>query len=163
MPPDKRFELGLRTRAPKSSRKVSAVLARVDSEVPAMRSKGARKTFCVSVCASSCVIGAFGHFLAQTISPAAPSSLAARVEISFPAWIIQKVMFLRDKDWRSVKTNHISPITITLGETSREKRVSAQAKPISEVVKDFEQSLENLRPSTRAGLRGGRQSGDQSR
>jgi hypothetical protein len=27
--------------------------------------------------------------------------------------------------------------------------VSAQAKPISEVVKDFEQSLENLRPSTR--------------
>jgi hypothetical protein len=30
-----------------------------------------------------------------------------------------------------------------------EKRVSAQAKPISEVVKEFEQSLENLRPSTR--------------
>jgi hypothetical protein len=27
--------------------------------------------------------------------------------------------------------------------------VSAQAKPISEVVKDFEESLENLRPSTR--------------
>jgi hypothetical protein len=27
--------------------------------------------------------------------------------------------------------------------------VSAQAKPISEVIKDFEQSLENLRPSTR--------------
>ena len=27
--------------------------------------------------------------------------------------------------------------------------MSAQAKPISEVVKDFEQSLENLRPSTR--------------
>jgi hypothetical protein len=27
--------------------------------------------------------------------------------------------------------------------------VSAQAKPISEVVKEFEQSLENLRPSTR--------------
>jgi hypothetical protein len=27
--------------------------------------------------------------------------------------------------------------------------VSAQAKPISQVVKDFEQSLENLRPSTR--------------
>jgi hypothetical protein len=31
----------------------------------------------------------------------------------------------------------------------REKRVSAQAKPISEVVKDFEQSLQSLRPSTR--------------
>ncbi len=31
----------------------------------------------------------------------------------------------------------------------REKRVSAQAKPISQVVKDFEQSLENLRPSTK--------------
>ena len=29
------------------------------------------------------------------------------------------------------------------------KHVSAQAKSISEVVKDFEQSLENLRPSTR--------------
>ena len=27
--------------------------------------------------------------------------------------------------------------------------MSAQAKPISEIVKDFEQSLENLRPSTR--------------
>jgi hypothetical protein len=27
--------------------------------------------------------------------------------------------------------------------------VSAQAKPISEVVKEFEQTLENLRPSTR--------------
>jgi hypothetical protein len=27
--------------------------------------------------------------------------------------------------------------------------VSAQAKPISEVVKDFEESLQNLRPSTR--------------
>jgi hypothetical protein len=27
--------------------------------------------------------------------------------------------------------------------------VSAQAKPISQVVKDFEQSLENLRPSTK--------------
>ena len=27
--------------------------------------------------------------------------------------------------------------------------MSAQAKPISEVVKEFEQSLENLRPSTR--------------
>ena len=42
----------------------------------------------------------------------------------------------------------------------REKRVSsAQAKPISEVVKDFQQSLEHLRPSTRrvyvAGARAG--------
>jgi hypothetical protein len=27
--------------------------------------------------------------------------------------------------------------------------VSAQAKPISELIEDFEQSLENLRPSTR--------------
>jgi len=43
-------------RTPNSSRKVSAVLARrVDSEVP--RSKGARSTFSVSVCESSCVIG----------------------------------------------------------------------------------------------------------
>jgi hypothetical protein len=41
--------------------------------------------------------------------------------------------------------------------------VNAQAKAISEVVKDFEQSLQNLRPSTRAGLPDGRQSGDQSR
>jgi hypothetical protein len=29
------------------------------------------------------------------------------------------------------------------------KRVSAQVKPISEVVKEFEQSLEDLRPSTK--------------
>ena len=60
-------------------------------------------------------------------------------------------MFLRDKDWAQVvKTNHFPPITILLwGTSKREKRVSAQAKPISQVVKDFEQSLENLRPSTR--------------
>ena len=60
-------------------------------------------------------------------------------------------MFLSDKDWAQVvKTNHFPPITILLsGRTEREKRVSAQAKPISEVVKDFEQSLGNLRPSTK--------------
>ena len=33
-----------------------------------------------------------------------------------------------------------------LGEEFREKRVSAQAKPISEVVKEFEHPLETLRP-----------------
>ena len=60
-------------------------------------------------------------------------------------------MFLGDKDWAQVvKTNHYLPHHyLTLGRVRREKRVSAQAKPISEVVKDFEQSLENLRPSTR--------------
>ena len=60
-------------------------------------------------------------------------------------------MFLRDKDWAQVvKTNHyLSHHYLTLGGEFREKRVSAQAKPISEVVKEFEQSLENLRPSTR--------------
>jgi hypothetical protein len=59
-------------------------------------------------------------------------------------------MFLRDKDWvQVVKTNHFPPITILLwGRTEREC-VSAQAKPISEVVRDFEQSLGNLRPSTK--------------
>jgi hypothetical protein len=35
------------------------------------------------------------------------------------------------------------------GNRQKEKRVSTQAKPISEVVKDFEQSLQNLRPSTK--------------
>ena len=58
-------------------------------------------------------------------------------------------MFLRDKDWAQVvKTNHFSRITILLWGTfrEREKRVSAQAKTISEVVKDFEQSLETLGP-----------------
>jgi hypothetical protein len=60
-------------------------------------------------------------------------------------------MFLRDKDWAQVvKTNHFPPITILLwGHPEREKRVSAQAKAISEVVKDFEHSLQNLRPSTK--------------
>jgi hypothetical protein len=52
-PPDKRFVdwdcVGLRTRAPKSSRKVSAVLARVDAEVPSKRSKEARSTSPVSI------------------------------------------------------------------------------------------------------------------
>jgi hypothetical protein len=57
-------------------------------------------------------------------------------------------MFLRDKDWAQVvKTNHY--LSHLLGGRVRDKRVSAQAKPISEVVKEFEQSLGNLRPSTR--------------
>ena len=57
-------------------------------------------------------------------------------------------MFLRDKDWAQVvKTNHLPHHYFALG--PREKRVSAQAKPISQVVKDFEQSLQTLRPSTR--------------
>jgi hypothetical protein len=72
------------------------------------------------------------------------------METSFSAWIIQ-MMYLRDKDWAQVvKTKHyLSHHYLTLGKSSGEKRVSAQAKPISEVVKEFEQSLENLRPSTR--------------
>jgi hypothetical protein len=62
-----------------------------------------------------------------------------------------KVMFLRDKDWAQVvKTNHFLGYRyFTLWNLEREKRVNTQAKAISEVVKDFEQSLENLRPSTR--------------
>ena len=59
-------------------------------------------------------------------------------------------MFLRDKDWAQVvKTNHFPPSLFYSGYFQRKKRVSAQPKPISEVVKDFEQSLENLRPSTK--------------
>src|SRR4029077_20217432 len=95
---------GLRTRAPRSSRKVSAVLARADSEVPSNRSKGVRSTSRVSVCESSCVIGALDH----------PPPL--RGETSFSAWIIQKVTFLRDKDWpQVVKTTHFPPHYLTLG------------------------------------------------
>jgi hypothetical protein len=62
------------------------------------------------------------------------------------------MMFLRDKgSAQVVKTNHyLLHHYLTLGtEFEERKRVSAQAKPISEVVKEFEQSLENLRPSTR--------------
>ncbi len=59
-------------------------------------------------------------------------------------------MFLRDKDWAQVvKTTLFLHHYFTLGYFQRKKRVSAQPKPISEVVKDFEQSLENLRPSTK--------------
>ena len=59
-------------------------------------------------------------------------------------------MFLRDKDWAQVvKTTTISLSLFYSGGRVRKKRVSAQAEPISEVVKDFEQSLENLQPSTR--------------
>jgi hypothetical protein len=52
---------------------------------------------------------------------------------------------------KSVKTNRFPPITIlTFADLAIEStRVSAQAKPISEVVKDFEQSLRSYRPSTR--------------
>jgi hypothetical protein len=60
-------------------------------------------------------------------------------------------MFLRDKDWGASCKDKLffPPITIlTLADAAREQRVSAQAKPISQVVKDFEQSLENLRPSS---------------
>src|SRR6202011_3137572 len=47
-----------------------------------------------------------------------------------------------------VKTNHFPPHHyFTLG--TPEGEASAQAKEISEVVKDFEQSLQSLRPSTR--------------
>jgi hypothetical protein len=56
-------------------------------------------------------------------------------------------MFLRDKDWAQlVKTNHFPRITILLLRyLPSENRVSAQAKAISEVVKDFEQSRETYR------------------
>jgi hypothetical protein len=43
------------------------------------------------------------------------------MDTSFPAWIIQKVMFLRDKDWAGVvKTIHFSPALFLLWATSRE-------------------------------------------
>jgi hypothetical protein len=60
-------------------------------------------------------------------------------------------MFLRDKgSAQVVKTNHYPPPSLSYsGGEFEERSVSAQAKPISEVVKDFEQSLENLRPSTK--------------
>jgi hypothetical protein len=61
-------------------------------------------------------------------------------------------MFLRDKDRAQVvKTNHLPLASLFyFWEPSGErKRVSAQAKAISEVVKDFEQSLQAYRPSTR--------------
>ena len=61
-------------------------------------------------------------------------------------------MFLRDKDWaQERKDKPFSSRSLFYSEaTSRErKRVSTQAKPISEVVKDFEQSLRTYRPSTR--------------
>jgi len=98
--------LGLRTRAPKSSRKVSEVLARADSEVSAMRSKGARSTSPALVCESSFVIRAVEH-----------SPTASKVDTSFPHLDYSKVMFLRDKDWAGVvKTIHFPSVTIfTLG------------------------------------------------
>ena len=59
-------------------------------------------------------------------------------------------MFLRDKDWAGVvKTIHFPPSLFVLWGYLRERSVSPQAKPISEVIKDFEQSLGNLRPSTK--------------
>jgi hypothetical protein len=61
------------------------------------------------------------------------------------------MMFLGDKDWAQVvKTNHyLSHHYLTLGRVRREKRVGAQAKPISELLADFEQSLRTYRPATR--------------
>jgi hypothetical protein len=60
-------------------------------------------------------------------------------------------MFLRDKDRaQSCKDKPVSRSLFLLWRNLRkEKHVSAQFKPISEVVKDFEQSLQNLRPSTK--------------
>jgi hypothetical protein len=60
-------------------------------------------------------------------------------------------MFLRDKDRAGVvKTIHFTPSLFLLWATSREAcERASQANPISEVVKDFQQSLENFRPSTR--------------
>jgi hypothetical protein len=114
-----------------------------------MRSKAARSSFPVSVFESSCIIGDQGGLLARTVSPCCPFS-PAEWRLHFRLGLF-KVTFLRDKDWaRVVKTNHyLSHHYLTLGEEFREKRVSAKPKPISEVVKDFEQSLRTYRPSTR--------------
>jgi len=43
------------------------------------------------------------------------ASLPPEWRLHFLAWIIQKVMFLRDKDWAQVvKTNHFPLVTILL-------------------------------------------------
>src|SRR5260221_123446 len=56
-------------------------------------------------------------------------------------------MLSREKDWAEVvKTNRSPQIAIFVTGNSR---VSAQAKAISEVIKDFEQSLQSPQPSTR--------------
>ena len=76
------------------------------------------------------------------------------------------MMFLGDKNWaQAVKTNHyLSHHDLTLGEEFQERsRVSAQPKAISELLADFEQSLENSSARHQTGLRGGRQNGYQIR
>ena len=77
----------MRIRAPKSSRKVSAVLARVDSEVPSNRSKGARNISPVSVCETSCVIGGA---LRELLGGTAAAPLFFPNGDFFPAWIYSK-------------------------------------------------------------------------
>ena len=55
---------------------------------------------------------------------ALPPILFPPVKTSFSAWITQKVMFLRDRDWAQVvKTNHFPRITILLWGTFRERGV----------------------------------------
>ena len=116
-----------------------------------MRSKEARNTSPVSVCEASCVIGGALKGNSWRTESSRHSLFPPNGDFIFGLGLF-KMMFLRDKDWAQVvKTNHYLPhhyLTL-VGRVRREKRVSAQAKPISEVVKEFEQSLENLRPSTR--------------
>jgi hypothetical protein len=125
-------------------------LARVDSEIPSKRSKEARSTAPVSVCETPCVIGdALRGLLSREPPRLAALFFLTERRLHFRLGFF-KLMFLRDKgSAQVVKTNHYLPITILGQSSKRRKRVSAQAKPISEVVKEFEQSLENLRPSTR--------------
>jgi len=69
--------------------------------------KGASSTSSVSVCKSSCVIGALE--LEGPTRLAAPFSSPNRLRLF-------KVMFLRDKDWAQVvKTNHFPRHYLTLG------------------------------------------------
>src|SRR6202030_4655601 len=89
--------LGLRTRAPKSSSKVSAVLARVDSEVPSNRSKRARSTSPVSVCESSGVIGALGNRCEDHLVPADPLLFPQSGDVIFRL-VLLKGLFLRGQD-----------------------------------------------------------------
>jgi len=88
--------------------------------------------------------------LVGTTSRQAPFSLPPEWKLHFRLGLF-KVMFLRDKDWAQVvKTNHFPLHYFTLGQPPEKESVSsAQAKPISEVLEDFEQSLRTYRPSTR--------------
>ena len=88
-----------------------------------------------------------------------------RVNTSFPAWINQKVMFLRDKDWAQVvKTSYFPPSSLSYSGGPLEREACERASQANQPSRQGFRTI-SRKPSAfhKTGVHGGRQSGHQSR